>query len=226
MQPSDQQEQPAEENTKQAREEVWVYPPPPSFYQNMPLPAELPPLPPAQGQIPPAQPAAPPPLPGYPPPFMPSPPQQPVAKRSRKWVWITVSILAVALLASCGLCGWGLYTLFAPAFQSVSGSLAVVNDYFTNLQDQNYAAAYRDLAVPGLTQAQFTRQAMQRDQAYGPILSYTVNQPSFSSNPNSGPNLSQFTFTVQVKRRSLSYTVTLTTSQVQGSWKIIYFDKI
>jgi flagellar basal body-associated protein FliL len=225
----------------------FVYPPPPSYYQNMQVPGELPPLPslPASAQTQ-AQPGP------YQAPssqsqagraaMMYAPPAQdagtnlvqqpnvqppaPTRKRSRKWLWIMVSVGVVILLASCGLCGWGFFSIFSTAYQGVSGSLNVVDDYFANLQSQNYVAAYNDLAVHNLTESQFAQQASQADQQNGAILSYTANQPSFSTNPNSGPNLSQFNVAVNVKRQNLSYTVLLTLDQVNGKWKITYYDRI
>jgi flagellar basal body-associated protein FliL len=217
----------------------FVYPPPPSYYQNMPNPGELPPLPaktaqeqatlnqpmsPQSRSEPVATMFAPPGSPPYP--QFNVPPPAPSRKRSRKWVWILVSAGAVILLVSCGLCGWGFYSIFSTAYQGVSGSLNVVNDYFSNLQSRNYAAAYNDLAIHNLTEAQFKQQASRADQQYGTILSYTPNEPSFSTNANSGPNLSQFNIAVNVKRQNLSYTVLLTLNQINGSWKITYYDKI
>jgi hypothetical protein len=219
----------------------FVYPPPPSFYQNMSPTGEVPPLPsmPAQGQAgqlaysplpahfqspPIAGMYAPPGAPPFQPPNM--QPPAPTQKRSRKWVWILVSVAAVILLASCGLCGWGFYSIFSSAFQGVSGSLNVVNDYFSNLQNRNYAAAYNDLSIHNLSEAQFAQQAAQIYNQDGAILSYTPNQPSFSTNPNSGPNLSQFNVAVNVKRQKLSYTVFLTLNQVHGAWKITYYDRL
>jgi hypothetical protein len=227
----------------QAGPEGFVYPPLPSYYQNMPHPGDVPPLPsiptPAQGsaKLPPYQ-SMPPqfqppsvatmyPATGVPPFQSPNvPPPAPTQKRSHKWIWILVSVAAVILLAGCGLCGWGFYSIFRPAFQGVSGSLNVVNDYYSNLQSQNYVAAYADLSVHNLTEARFAQQARQLDQQDGPILSYTPNQPSFSSNPNSGPNLSQFNIVVNIKRQKLSYTVFLTLNQINGKWKITYYDRL
>jgi len=166
----------------------------------------------------------------YPPPGAPPFVSQPQVKKSYRWAWIIAAILGVAVLASCGLCGWGAYNFFNTTFQQVSGSLAVVNDYYTNLQSQNYTAAYSDLAprgqLSGLTQDQFTGQAMQRDARYGPVLSFVPGQPSFSNNPTTGPNLSRFTITVDVKRTHLSYTVLLTLNKVRGNWKITEYDQI
>src|ERR1051326_951140 len=219
--------------------EGFVYPPPPSYYQNMVMPPQRPVMQaPSQSRT--EQQAS----PGdmryrpqtqqgtmtYTPPGAPPSVSHPQVKKSYKWAWIIATILGVAVLASCGLCGWGAYNLFSTTFHQISGSVNVVNDYYTDLQSQNYTAAYGDLApqgqISGLTQAQFISQAMQRDTQYGPVLSFVPGQPSFSNNPTTGPNLSRFTITVDVKRTHLSYTVLLTMIKVRGVWKITEYDQI
>lgn len=219
--------------------EDFVYPPPPSYYQNMVMPPQRPVMQaPSQSRT--EQQAS----PGdmryrpqtqqgtmtYAPPGAPPSVSQPQVKKSYKWAWLIATILGVAVLASCGLCGWGAYNLFSTTFQQISGSVNVVNDYYTDLQSQNYTAAYGDLApqgqISGLTQAQFTSEAMQRDTQYGPVLSFVPGQPSFSNNPTTGPDLSRFTITVDVKRTHLSYTVLLKMIKVRGVWKITEYDQI
>jgi hypothetical protein len=215
-----------------------VYPPPPSYYQNMPvMPEQLqPPLPPSPQQIgtglagyvpqrqmlqgnvqvyPPQPPGA---FPAYMPP--------PAAKKSRTWIWLLVTILSVIVLASCGLCGWAFYTIFSTTYQQVSGSVDVVNDYYSNLQSRNYTAAYHDLAITGLTQEAFSTQATKLDTQDGSVLSFTLGQPSFQTSSNTGPDLSHFNVTVDVKRAHSSYTALLTVNKIGGSWKITYYDRL
>lgn len=208
-----------------------IYPPPPSFYQNMQQKqieverTDAPPLPPPYfgGAIPSGQPYS---VGVQPPPFA---PPQPV-KKSRRWIWIVVSSLSVVLLASCGLCGWATYSIFSSTYQQVSGSLTVVNDYYAAIQTQNYHAAYADLApqdsISGLTETQFTQQAQSRDSQNGRVLSYTPGQPTYSTNTNTGPDLSRFTITVTVQRAKLNYVVLLTIQKVGNTWKITDFDRI
>lgn len=221
-----------QEAFEQAVRQGLIYPPPPSYYQNMSQvqveerPAPFPPAGSAAGRAQP-QPFVAPQLvrPPYPPPARPQPPT--TQKRSRKWLWIVISVLAVAVLASCGLCGWGFYSIFNTAYQSTSGSLQVVNDFYTNLQSQRYQAAYNDLDMPQLTLAQFIQQAQQADQQKGTIQSYTPQQPSFGLNSNNGPDLSHFSFVVNVTRtHTSSYTVLLTVTQEGKTWKITDFDRL
>ena len=211
-----------------------TYPPPPSFYQNMtdaPQRAPLSAMPPFT-------------RPGFPGPHsrgtLPEehghvvgvqPPAPPVpAKKSRRWLWIVIAIFSVTMLVSCGLCSWAAYGIFSTAFEQVSGALGAVNDYYAAIQARNYVAAYNDLelqgTMSGLTLEQFREEAHSRDAQYGPVLSYRPGQPSYSTDPTSGPDLSHLTFVVEVSRSKLNYTVLLTVRNVGGRWKITDFDRI
>lgn len=217
-----------------------VYPPPPAYYQNMSLPPVLPPLSPQNpalqsspnahayipstpGQMQPASAQT------YPPPWTSSPMPPPV-KKSYRWVWIMVTIISVFLLAGCGLCGWGFYNIFSSTYQQVSGAFNVVDDFYTNLQSKNYTVAYSDLApqgqISGLTQAAFISQASKLDEQDGTITSFIPGQPSFRTDPNTGPDLSHFTITVDVKRHSSSYTALLSLAKINGTWKITEYNRL
>ena len=234
-----------------------VYPPPPSFYQNM-QPSSAPPvLPPMQAkplqprygqsaQPTPANPAVqqmqaqgqqqspqgsyPPVPPNYPPSFVPPYERRMPAKKSRRWLWITLSIVGAVLLLTCGLCSWAAYSFLAPAVQGVSGSLNVVDDYYSNLQTKDYVAAFGDIntqyELSSLTEAQFAQQASDRDSQYGAVLSYTPGQPAYASSPNGGFDFTRFTISVDVKRPKLSYTTTLYVRKIGNNWKITNFDSI
>ncbi len=218
----------------EAAQQGFVYPPPPSFYEKMAVPAQQVPMPgsAANSFIPTSMPQRP--IPGrlapYPPPVVPPAALQPPVKKSNKWVWIVVSIVSVVILASCGLCSWGFYNFFVPTYRQISGSIDVVNDYYTNLQARNYQAAYRDLApqaqISNLTEDQFTKQAEERDVNYGPVASFVLNQPSFRIDSQTGPDLSHCTITVDLKRSRLSYKAQLALSKIGNNWKIVAYDHI
>jgi hypothetical protein len=223
--------QPSEEDIRRGL----VYPPPPSYYQNLQVPQNLPPLPQPQAAIGPAQyphQAYVPQPPVYPagfrgtqtPPF--PPPQLPPVRKSRRWVWIIVSIFIVAFLVSCGLCSWAFYSLFNTTFQQVSGATNVAQEYYKDIQNHDYADAYKFLQITNLTQADFTQQAQSSDTQNGVVQSFIAEQPTFTNNPSTGPNLSQWRITVDVTREKTSYPVLLTVQQSGNTWEIIYFDKI
>src|SRR2546421_5232086 len=95
----------------------------------------------------------------------PLPPPTPV-KKSRAWIWIVVTFFSLALLAACGGCIWAFYAILGPATQQIGSATRVINDYYSNIKAQNYAAAYLDLSLNGqnpLTQDQFVQQAQARD---------------------------------------------------------------
>jgi hypothetical protein len=208
-----------------------VYPPPPAYYQNM-SDAPVPPVPPALPLQMPGMQAAPGQMqrgsaPAYPPPWVSS---TPPVKKSNRWIWILVTIISVFMLAGCGLCSWGIYTVFSSTFQQVTGALNVVDNFYTNLESQQYTAAYSDLApqgqISGLTEAAFISQASKLDEQDGPVVSFTPGQPTFRTDPNTGPDLSHFTITVDVKRTHGSYTVLLSLANIQGTWKITEYDRL
>jgi hypothetical protein len=229
-----------------------VYPPPPSFYQDveessvqpLPLPPQAPgmtPLP-VSGLTPSMPPASyianrsgtehisPPPFVPIPPPSMPVPP----AQKSRKWMWIVIALLGGVLVLSCGLCTWAGYMLVAPTVQDETSALSLVNNYYDAIQARNYDAAYSYLAPQNknsiLTREQFIQQAEKRDSQYGSVRTYESGQPSIPGNPGgNGPNsltLSHLTITVNVTRAHLNYAVQLSLEKTGGGWKIVKFNEI
>jgi hypothetical protein len=224
-------EQPSEESIQQGL----VYPPPPSYYQNMQTPVVRPALPaqpgantslPFNSLVPGSQARHYPPgvqVPPYPSPQFPG--VQLPAKRSYKWVWIVASIFTVAALVSCGLCGWAFYQLFNTTFQQESGATDVVNNYFQHVQNQRYTNAYQDLQISGLTQDDYIAKAQNSDIQNGLLLSFVIEQPTFGSNSSSGPDLSRWRVTVDVTRAKVSYPVLLTVQNIGGSWEITYIDR-
>lgn len=219
------------ENAASTSESDLVYPPPPSFYQNMRIPAESP-----QPPVPvPGQPLPPGIQPGfYPPPAMamqqPFPGAYPTikpAKRSRKKLWIILSIVGASVLLLCGLCSWGAYSFAAPIFQGVSSVSTLTQDYYQSLEQQNYGVAYTDLQVSNLSQADFTQQAQQRETESGTINSFQITavSPQVSSS-SSSTNISGYTITINVVRKNSTYTVHLNMTKIGNSWKITSFDVI
>lgn len=248
-------QQPKEENLKERAEEIGqqfsdediqrglVYPPPPSYYQNMQVPTEHPPLPlPSQppmkreavhGSYDYLTPSYSPPRGGAPGSFAPPQiPTQPAIKKPNKWLWILIAVLGLSFLFSCGLCSWAVLAVSNTLTQRINTATNVVNDYYNAISKQNYIAAYPDLAVQsnGPSQEQFITQAQNNDTQNGPVIFYSAEQPSFNTNPASGAALSTFKFTVDVTRMKLknkyNYTVQLTVSEIDGTWKITDYSRI
>lgn len=220
-----------------------VYPPPPSFYENIPASAPRPPLPPrapATSDTPPF--AFPPPVRSAPPAVAPLAPGQmppgygsrPVARRSRAWIWIVVSIFAFAALAFCGLCVWIGYATVGQSMRQIidieASGRKVANDYYSALQAKNYSLAYSYLhpqdSITGLSEQQFVQKAQDQDSKYGSVLSYAPGTPSVTQSSLSGADITHFTISVEVNRQNLRYTALLTFRKIGSQWKITDFDRI
>jgi hypothetical protein len=209
-----------------ADQQGMVYPPPPSYYQDMQIPTVRATLPLQPGTAPGSQPQfsetnvhVPASAPTH------YPEMQAPIKKSYKWVWIVVSIFSLGFLVTCGLCGWGAYQLFDTVINQETGATDVVNNYFQDVQHQRYAQAYQDLQISGLTLEDYSKQAQASDAQNGLLLSYVVGQPTFGTNSNTGPDLSQWRYTVDVTRAKNSFPVLITAEKIGGSWKITYIDR-
>jgi hypothetical protein len=219
-----------------------VYPPPPSFYQSMQIPAEKPSLPspapgPLSGPSPYAQTFAPAPAfvqqMNYQPrpdmPLQPFPGAVPPApaRRSRKTLWIVLSIVGVLLLLICGLCSWSAYSFLGPIFSDATAVTNVVTNYYQNLEQDNYDAAYTSLQISNLTQADFTQQAQQREADLGSINSFSVASASADvTSSNNGAQISGYAIGVSVVRGTNRYTAHLDLQKLGGNWRITQLDVI
>ncbi|WP_069806127.1 hypothetical protein [Thermogemmatispora onikobensis] len=176
------------------------------------------------GLVPSAPPApSPSPYPGWP------PDPDPIAtarRRSRRIIWISLGILALAFFACIGVAIWAFAGPFNQLQQQYNGLTALVNDYYDDVQRQDYVHAFQNLQPGGfhahLTQQEFVQEAQDFDTRYGPLLSYNIRSlPNFGL--EEGPT---YTVEVDVMRSHLSYTVLLTVRQVGNTWKIVDFDRI
>lgn len=217
------------------KEQDFIYPPPPSYYQNMPVSPERQPLPgqpqtmqtgqqarQEQSVASPGQPLA-----GYggryyaPPGWYP-PAGKAVRRRSRRQTWIILSIIAVCVLLLCGGGGWAIYNVAGAIFQQVNGATQVVQDFYTRVQQQDYASAFQDMQLKGETAGDFTKKAQAVDQQYGMLRSFSVGISSLTS--NAGANSNAWQVTVQVTRASNSYPVIVSVDNMNGTWKIVDLD--
>ena len=221
------------------------YPPPPSFYENMPEPVAehlQPVAPPLVRQ--PALPSQPGGYPGSPQPsyqFQPGmlPPNQfqpgpspfqippPRRRTSRKTLWIVFSIVGAVLLLSCGLCTWGAVSFFGPVVQGATAITNVATDYYQNIEAQEYQAAYADVQVNGLTQSAFTQQAEQRDTLLGSVSSFEITGATpVTSDTDTSTNFTEYSVTLTIHRPRSSYTVHLDIQNKSTLWKITSFDAL
>jgi hypothetical protein len=154
-----------------------------------------------------------PPYPNYAP--VPGSSQQP--RKSYRWVWITLGILALLCIIGGGLLIWGI----GSAINTYGGATIASDQYYNAIRDGDYARAYTFLGSDvkaGLSQQAFTQQAQQQDGAYG-----LVNKFSYTNVPIGDPANATLTVT---RANGTSYTVHLEMRQEGGVWKITAFDRI
>lgn len=203
----------------------------PAFY-TQPAPP-VPPVPPAPPYPPPVVPPGPmvQPMPPYQPyqPYMPPPhfqPQPPQPKKSRKGLWITLSIIGGIILLGCIGCSVLVATNFGTIKQIIGPSF-VTGEYYASIQQQQYDMAFSFLAsnasitidgqsVPD-NQAAFVQAATNMDAKYGPVTSFSVQ--------TTDQNFNQLQ--IQVTRKNHApYLVTLTFVNVNGTTKIASISNI
>ncbi len=211
-----------------------AYPPPPSFYQNMPDPPRQQPISPrtavavSEHALPLAR-TGNPPRPLYQTyPGMTQPGAIPPTKnKSRKNFWIIFSVIATIILIACGLFSWVAYSfttrVLSPLVQGETESLNVVTTYYDDIESQQYSAAYSYIQGNGMTESAFTQQATQRDNQFGIVTSFQIGTPSLIETAGS----SAYTVPVMVTRNpNYSYTAHLDLHKIGSNWKITYLDLI
>ena len=205
----------------------YVQPPPPYGQTQWAEQPPPPPYAPTQYGVPPY--GAPP--PGYAP---------PPARQSNRWVWIPLGILGGLIVLGLVACVFSLVLAGKAAQQTIStvaksiektetasasgNAQVTVQQYYTAIESQDYAAAYGYLesnltTTDGqtLTQQLFTQAAMQRDTSLGQITSFTITPDTNDSTK----------FTVSVTRgTSAPYTVNIQATLVGSDWKISSYDAI
>lgn len=168
---------------------------------------------------------------GQSPVFSPIAPQQP--KKSRRNLWIILSVIVLVV-------GAGIFALVY--FLNHNGATDAVNtssknqdyltayQYYAAIKNQDYAIAYQYLD-PNLrtnqggqpvTQDVFIQTGQLVDTEKGPVTNYSITSTSLSS--TNGGNTEDFT--VNVTRNGTSYDVHLQLRQEGNDWKIVSFDTI
>lgn len=135
-------------------------------------------------------------------------------RRSYRWVWITLGIIAL-------VCIIGVALVVGFAVSSVGGPTIASDQYYTALRDQNYARAYSYLGSQLKTvysQEVFTQMAQQRDAEAGRVIHY-----SYQNIPAGSPTPIILTVT---RTNGITYTVHLEMQQEGGAWVITAFDLI
>jgi hypothetical protein len=202
------------------------YAPQPPYGQPAPPPYGQPPAyqpPPAYGQPPQPPPYGQPPYGGVPPlPNMPPGYAAPAPQKSRKGLWITLSIIAGVLVLFCAV--GGSLGLFA----SMSGPDSTVKDYYKAVQGKDYATAYTYLApgasftdpqsnkkIPITSSTVYIVVAQTLDKDLGALTDYETSSGSDTNHVN-----------VSVTRGGKQYAIHLTMTKIDDKWKILNADGI
>jgi len=154
-----------------------------------------------------------PPAPGYAQP--PGYSQQP--RKSNRWVWIVLGILALLCLLGTVLLAFGV----GVAVVTVGGPTIGSDQYYTAIRNQDYARAYTYLGSSlkaELSQEAFTQAAQQQDAVAGRVFRY-----AYTNVPIGDPATVHLTVT---RANGTTYTVNLVMRQEAGVWKVTAFDRI
>jgi hypothetical protein len=139
-------------------------------------------------------------------------------RKSYRWVWITLGIVALLSILGCALLGLGAGWAVTTYYNS---SLRASDMYYSAIKTQDYGTAYTYLGSRLQTvysQQTFTQAAQQQDAAYGKVSRFgMVNIPT--GDP------ANITLTV-TRANGTSYTVHLELRQEGGAWKVTAFDRI
>jgi hypothetical protein len=146
----------------------------------------------------------------------------PAPQKSRKGLWITLSILAGVLVLFCAICG----SLFL--FASNSGPDSTVKDYYKAVQSKDYATAYTYLApgasfsdpqsgkkIPITSSTVYIVVAQTLDKDLGALTDYETSSGSDTNHVN-----------VSVTRGGKQYAIHLTMTKIDDKWKIFNADGI
>ena len=139
-------------------------------------------------------------------------------RKSHRWVWITVGIVALLGIVGAALLVWGATQVFTTYYNS---SLRASDMYYSAIKTQDYGTAYSYLGSPLRTeysQQAFTQAAQQQDTAAG-----TVSRFGMTNIPTGDPAYVTLTVT---RANGSTYDVHLELRQEGGAWKVTAFDRI
>jgi hypothetical protein len=142
--------------------------------------------------------------------------QQP--KKSRRWVWIVLGIIALLCILSCTLAALGA----SWAIKAYTNSPLYATDmYYSAIKQQDYTKAYAYLGAHLQTvysQQAFTQAAQQSDATNGKVSRFEMLNIPTSDPAN---------VTLRVTRTDGTiYNVHLEFRQEGGTWKVTAFDRI
>ncbi|MEO8972905.1 MAG: hypothetical protein ABI406_15065 [Ktedonobacteraceae bacterium] len=147
---------------------------------------------------------------------------KPRSTRRRLLVWGFVFI--VCALLACGI-GYAAVNFFS-AINASQGPANTVTDFLSNLQSQNYNAAFNNDLAPTLTvqmtAQQFTQQAQEDDQCYGQVTDYSevANSATTSTDDKTQSFTYNITRTLSGNAKTYQMRITLQQDSTTSNWKI------
>lgn len=142
--------------------------------------------------------------------------------RRRLFVWGIVFI--VCALLACGI-GYAAVNFFK-GISATQQQANTVTDFLSNLQSQNYNAAFNNDLAPTLTvpmtPQQFTQQAQEDDQCYGQVTDYSevANSATTSTDGKTQSFTYNITRTLKGKANTYQMHITLQQDSTTNNWRI------
>lgn len=141
--------------------------------------------------------------------------------RRRLLVWGIVFI--VCALLACGI-GYAAVNFFK-GISANQQQANTVTDFLSNLQSQNYNAAFNNDLAPTLTvpmtPQQFTQQAQEDDHCYGPVTDYSEVANSATTSTDGKTESFTYNITRTLSGKAKTYQMHITLQQDStGNWKI------
>jgi hypothetical protein len=146
--------------------------------------------------------------------------ETPEPRKSRRRLIIITSILAVVAVFAC-IGSYAIYNVIN-GISASAGAATTAGNFLAALSSRNYDQAYQYLG-PAITLSmqkdQFTQQAEEVDNCYGPVKDYTEVQGSATTQGGS----QSYSYTIARKTLARTYNLRLTLQQDQydpNTWKI------
>jgi hypothetical protein len=165
---------------------------------------------------------------GAPLPVPPVPPQFGSLPRRKKvpfWVWIVIACVVPIVVIAGGVLALVLVLNNSPA-------KAVVQNYYTAVEKQDYVQAYTYLDIQTLTaagqqypatQEAYIQASQELDQVEGKVTAFTVIGIEISGSSSTGNTAS---ITVNVTRGGKTLEVHIQLQQIGNDWKIVSLDHL
>lgn len=147
--------------------------------------------------------------------------EEPPRRHWRRRALIWGAVLVICGILAC-IISYAVVNFFT-ATNATANAAQAATDFLTNVTNQNYHAAYNDLAATvtiSMPENQFTQQSQLDDHCYGQITHFSEIAGSASVQGST----QSYSYTITRSNQSHTYTLKLTLDQDdQGNWKVSSF---